>query len=178
MNDINPKLVKIEDRARNLAFPTMKLYNTLWSKLSPSNKSACTRAYYILVWDSPRIHTGLSSLEATKQKKPTEDHFTIPQFTAWMMLENPDIFLTDEELFVKIFKFNCNIIWVTGDQNSALSKYTSKIDKTIKCTFDERYRKEKIQLFVEGGGDIDINSAMELLNPTTKYLEIQQKYIL
>ena len=41
----------------------------------------------------------------------------------------------------------------------------------------ERYKKENIQLFLEGGGDIDIDSAMKLLNPPAEYLEMQQKYI-
>jgi hypothetical protein len=172
------KILKVEESA-NLAWEFTKKSADLWHKLNPWAKSECTRIYYIQVWDAPKIHTGLTSLEATKlkTKKPTEDHWTIPQFTAWMMLENPDVFLVDKEVFIKIFKFNCGVIWVTSDENTALSKYTSKTDKTIKCSFDERYRKENIQLFLEGGGNIDIDSAMKLLNPPAEYLEIQQKYI-
>ena len=76
-----------------------------------------------------------------------------------------------------MFIFSCQCIWVTKDQNGALSKYTSKSEKTIKCTFNERYKKENIQLFVKGGGRLDLDEYYNSLNPPAEYLEMQQKYI-
>jgi len=179
MKNFDQNLENIKDRA-NLAWTLMKLFEKEWNNLSPINQGTCSRTFYHQVWDAPKLHTGLISLEATKiekPKKPTPDHWTVPQFTGYMILQHPDIFLVDKELFVKLFIFSCQCIWVTKDQNGALSKYTSKSEKTIKCTFDERYRKENIQLFVKGGGKLDLDEYYNSLNPPAEYLEMQQKYI-
>ena len=106
------KIQKITERAM-WWLPDMLRWASEWKTYPDWVKQMRTRSYYVTIQGSPKLKLNLVSRSVWKSPKRnkngkiipyTDDHFTIPQFTGYMMLDNPDIFLRDPDIFVKIFK--------------------------------------------------------------------------
>lgn len=109
-------------------------YNSLrcnvhnWGR--PEFARPITRIYYIGVFDCGMPNpTGLISENALKnksvKKKVVHDHCLSPQFIGRMILDNPDVYLTDFDRFKSIFWQSCQTIVVTQEENDALAALTS-----------------------------------------------------
>ena len=116
------------------------------------------------------------SLEARSANKKSRDHIFVPEFTGFMIAENPDPFLYDEDLFLRIWNVSCCIVKVTSAQNKSLSGYTK--GSFIKCGAIDRYKKENIVLYHKKYGIMDTEQAIEnFIKPPKEYFELEKKYI-
>ena len=174
---------KIKERA-HWAFDDMVTWASKWNTYPEWVKTTKARLYYMAIHDSPKIESGLISSAAWKSPKKdekgkspiTKDHFTIPQFGGYMMLDNWDGFIrNDEERFHRMFTFHCFTIKLTKDENTALKKY-SVGNNQISCTFVERYKKENIELRVDYvGKKITLNKALGFI--PTWHTDMEKQYI-
>jgi len=111
-------------------------YNSMnWDK--PEFARPITRIYYFGVFDAGNPNpTGLISESALKNKmegkKTVLDHCLSPQFICRMILDNPDIYLSDYEKFKEVYYYSCRTIVVTQEENDALSKLTINDGNTYK----------------------------------------------
>lgn len=162
----------------------MKFWAEEWPELSAEEKHRLSRAYYVWVFGATNIQTDLMTEdlwdgavdENDNKLKATHDHFTIPQFCGYMILDNPEVFLKDEEVFWEMFNWNRFVIKTTSTQNTALSKYSWKKHNLVKCSIYERYEKEKISLALKGYGILE-NQTDCFPKPPKGFLETEKKYI-
>ena len=172
------KFQKIQERSL-ATYDDMVKWAAAWNTYPEWKKTSKARMYYMMVHDSPKIESGLISSAAWKgpKKLNTKDHITVPQIGGFMMLDNWDGFIrNDEERFHKMFIFHCFTIKLTKDENTALKKYSAG-NNQIKCTFIERYKRENIELRVDYQGSvIPIDEALENISAPW-YTEMEKKYI-
>jgi hypothetical protein len=132
-------------------------YNSLranihnWGK--PEFARPITRIYYIGVFDCGVPNpTGLISENALKNKnikqKVVHDHYLSPQFIGRMILDNPEVYLTDFDKFKSIFWQSCQTIVVTQQENDALAALTSNDGNIYKVQVPTylKYNHLKIKL--------------------------------
>ena len=175
---------KIKERA-HWAFDDMMFWASKWNTYPENVKTAKARLYYMAIHDSPKIESGLISSAAWKSPKKnaqgkspiTKDHITVPQFGGFMMLDNWDrLIKNNEETFLIIFTWHCLTVKLTKEENTALKKYSAG-NNQIKCTFIERYKRENIELRVDGfGKKITLDEALGNDIPTW-HTEMEKKYI-
>ena len=133
------------------AFNSMKANVHNWGK--PEFYRPLTRIYYMGVFDcgTPN-HTGFISKTAYQNKlnrgKTVHDHYLSPQFIGRMILDNPDKYLTDFEVFRDIFWKSCGTIIVTAEENIKLSLLTENKDKEyrVHVPTDQKYAHLGIDL--------------------------------
>ena len=132
-------------------------YNSLqanvknWGK--PGFFRPLTRIYYMGVFDcgNPN-HTGLISESAFNRKqtglKTVHDHYLSPQFVGRMVLDHPDQYLTDFNVFREIFYKSCGTIIVTAEENIQLSHltYNDGDDYKVYVPTDQKYQHLGINL--------------------------------
>lgn len=167
-----------------MIYSTMKFWAGEWAEYSAEEKNKCSRAYYTWAFDAKDRQTGLMSEaiwdgaedEEGNKISTSKEHFTIPQFCGYMMLDHPKIFLKDEDVFWEMFNWNRYIIKTTSTQNTALSKYSWRKNNLVKCSLYERYEKEKITLALKGYGILE-NQKECFPKPPKEFLEIEKKYI-
>jgi hypothetical protein len=167
-----------------ILYKLMKVAAEEWAELSPKAKNKLARMYYVWVFGESSIQTGLMSEalwdgaedEEGNKIKPSPDHFTIPQFCGYMMLDNPKIFLKDEDVFWEMYNWNRYIIKTTPEQNKDLSKYSWGKNNLVKCSLYERYEKEKITLALKGYGILEDQTDC-FPRPPKGFLETEKKYI-
>ena len=123
-----------------------------WGK--PEFSRPLTRIYYIGVFDSGTPnHTGFISEAAYRNKlqghKTVHDHYLSPQFVGRMILDNPDIYLKDYEVFRDIFWKSCGTVVVTADENIRLSLLTTNdgSDYSVSVPTDHKYAHLGISLY-------------------------------
>jgi len=133
------------------AFNSMKANVHNWGK--PEFYRPLTRIYYMGVFDcgTPN-HTGFISKTAYQNKlnrgKVVHDHYLSPQFIGRMILDNPDKYLTDFEVFRDIFWKSCGTIIVTAEENIKLSLLTENKGKEyrVHVPTDQKYAHLGIDL--------------------------------
>jgi len=112
-----------------------------------------TRTYYMGVFDcgNPN-HTNLISQSAYDCKrrgaKTVFDHYLSPQFVGRMILDNPDVYLTDYSVFRETFYKSCGTIIVTAEENIQLSHLTNNDgeDYKVYVPTDQKYQHLGINL--------------------------------
>jgi hypothetical protein len=115
-----------------------------------------TRLYYVGVFDCGQVnHLGLIS-EAAKDsssKKRTHDHCLSPQFIGRMIMDNPDKYLSDYDVFENLFWLSCSTITVTKDENKQLSLLTDNdgSDYKVYVPTNLKYQHLGIKLYQKNG---------------------------
>ena len=114
-----------------------------------------TRLYYIGVFDCGQVnHLGLISESA--KDTPTErtfDHCLSPQFIGRMIMDYPDKYLSDYDVFENLFWLSCSTITVTKEENRQLSLLTENdgIDYKVHVPTNLKYRHLDIKLYRKNG---------------------------
>ena len=162
---------------KDVIIPAMKmLVEDLWEGKPLEWKKSMIRQFYYMGAFRFNYNTELISLEARSANKKSKDHIFVPEFTGFMIAENPDPFLYDEDLFLRIWNISCCIVKVTSAQNKSLSGYTN--GSFIKCGAIDRYKKENIVLYHKKYGIMDTEQAIEnFIKPPKEYFELEKKYI-
>jgi hypothetical protein len=110
-----------------------------------------TRSFYICVFDLAQMnHTGLISEQALNNpSQRTYDHYLSPQFVGRMIMDNPDPYLEDYDLFENLFWFSCSTITVTKSENKQLSLLTNNKgnDYKVFVPTDKKYKHLGINLY-------------------------------
>ena len=139
-----------------------------WGK--PEFSRPITRIYYIGVFDcgTPN-HTGFISEAAYHNKlvrgKTVHDHYLSPQFVGRMILDNPDTYLQDFEVFRDIFWKSCATVVVTAGENIRLSSLTTNDgnDYKVSVPTDEKYASLGISLYRRPDGDTRWKNAQPVI---------------
>ena len=162
---------------KDVIIPAMKmLVEDLWEGKPLEWKKSMIRQFYYMGAFRFNYNTELISLEARSANKKSKDHIFVPESTGFMIAENPDPFLYDEDLFLRIWNISCCIVKVTSAQNKSLSGYTN--GSFIKCGAIDRYKKENIVLYHKKYGIMDTEQAIEdFIKPPKEYFELEKKYI-
>jgi hypothetical protein len=85
-----------------------------------------TRSFYEQVFSSGYNHTGLISENAVNNSKQrTDDHCLSPQFIGRMIMDNPDRYLSDYDIFENLFYLARTSIRITKSENKQLSLLTT-----------------------------------------------------
>jgi hypothetical protein len=165
-------------------YDMMKKAASLWPTSSPKVKRFFSRMYYIWVFGETAISTNLMSESLWCREEDEEgnlikscpDHVFIPQFCGYMILDNPEIFLEDEDTFWEMYHWNRYVIKVTSKENKKLSQYSWGRDNLVKCSIYERYEKANISLALDGHGVLkDQKNCFP--KPPKRFLEVEKKYI-
>jgi len=134
------------------AFNSMKANIHNWGK--PDFDRPLTRIFYINVFDSGFFNcTKIISENALHNKlsgkKTVHDHYLSPQFVGRMILDNPEIYLEDFEVFKNLFFLCTKTIVVTAEENNLLSSLTSNdgVDYVVKVPTYLKYSHLGITLF-------------------------------
>ena len=114
-----------------------------------------TRLYYIGVFDCAQVnHLGLISEDAINYpKERTFDHCLSPQFIGRMIMDNPDKYLSDYDVFENLFWLSCSTITVTKGENKQLSMLTENdgVDYRVYIPTNLKYRHLRIKLYQKNG---------------------------
>ena len=151
-----------------VAFEAMKANITLWATGDPDTQRAVTKIYYDLVFSSGYQKTGLVSEgavalhKAGKGKQNDDDHILSPQFVARMIMDEPQVWLTDLKKFTQLFGVCRQTILVTSTENHQLRQLT-KNDRntyTVAVPTDKKYAFLNINLMFKV--DRKMNSAIQV----------------
>jgi hypothetical protein len=114
-----------------------------------------TRTFYINVFDCAGVnHTGFISKNAIDYPKDrTLDHCLSPQFVGRMIMDNPEKFLSDYELFKNLFWLACSTVTVTKKENTSLSMLTENngYDYKVYVPTNLKYNHLGIELYEKNG---------------------------
>jgi hypothetical protein len=114
-----------------------------------------TRIYYIGVFDCAQVnHLGLISEDAIEYPdQRTHDHCLSPQFIGRMIMDNPDKYLEDYDIFENLFWLSCSTITVTKDENKRLSMLTENdgVDYRVHVPTNLKYQHLGIKLYQKNG---------------------------
>jgi hypothetical protein len=105
-----------------------------------------------------------------------KDHCYSPQFIARMIMDNPDIYLTDYDKFKEIFLIACTTIDITSDENRRLSLLTSNKagDFKIYVPTDKKYQHLDIRLLRRNYGRNWYNTPTDYVS---NYIETPQEIL-
>jgi len=162
---------------KEVVLPSMKnLVENMWEGKPLEWQKKMIRCTFYMAAFGFNFDTELISLQARSKKEKSKDHIFVPEFTGFMIAENPDPFLYDEDLFLRIWNICCCVVKVTSAQNKSLSGYTN--GSFIKCGAIDRYKKENIVLYHNKHGIMDVEQAIEdFIKPPKEYFELEKKYI-
>lgn len=114
-----------------------------------------TRLYYIGVFDCAQVnHLGLISEQAKdNSKQRTYDHCLSPQFIGRMIMDHPDKYLSDYDVFENLFWLSCSTITVTKRENKELSMLTENngIHYKVHVPTHLKYQHLGIKLYQKNG---------------------------
>lgn len=138
-------------------------YNSLRSNIhnwkNPEFVRPITRIYYIGVFDCGTPNpTGFISESAYQNKlsgkKTVHDHYLSPQFICRMILDNPEKYLNNFNVFQSLFWKSCSTIVVTAEENIQLSFLTSNDDSgyQVKVPTNQKYDYLGIKLLQRENG--------------------------
>lgn len=140
-----------------------------WGKFKPQYSRPITRIYYYGVFDCGIPNpTGLISESAYQNKlngeKTVHDHCLSPQFIGRMILDNPEKYLTDYEVFEKLFWKSCSTIVVTAEENIQLSALTENDgdEYTVKVPTNLKYKHLGINLYKRPEGAVRWKNAVPI----------------
>ena len=109
-----------------------------------------TRSFYEQVFSSGYNHSGLISEEAKDNpNQRTHDHYLSPQFICRMIMDSPEIYLSDYDIFENLFNLARTTICVTKKQNKQLSLLTNNdgTDYKVYVPTDRKYQHLGIKLY-------------------------------
>lgn len=139
------------------AFESLKAMRGHWG--DPDFYRPITRIFYINVFDCAQVnHLGLISEKALNNKNErTHDHCLSPQFIGRMIMDNPDTYLNDYELFEQLFWLACSTITVTKEENKQLSLLTDNdgMDYKVFVPTNLKYKHLGIKLYRKNGARWD-----------------------
>lgn len=141
-----------------------------------------------------RIHTlstpsGLVSKSAIEQKLKdskfvfTKDHAYRPQFIMQMFMDNPEVFLTDFNVFLEYIILASTTILITSKENDKLKSFTKNKNGEIliKVPTDKIYQEAGIELLETQSGrgwwKRDLKPADNYLHTPDLYLEYEKKFL-
>lgn len=141
-----------------------------------------------------RIHTlstpsGLVSKSAIEQKLKdskfvfTKDHAYRPQFIMQMFMDNPEVFLTDFNVFLEYIILASTTILITSKENDKLKNFTKNKNGEIliKVPTDKIYQEAGIELLETQSGrgwwKRDLKPADNYLHTPDLYLEYEKKFL-
>ena len=141
-----------------------------------------------------RIHTlstpsGLVSKSAIEQKLKdskfvfTKDHAYRPQFIMQMFMDNPEVFLTDFNVFLEYIILASTTILITSKENDKLKSFTKNKNGEIliKVPTDKIYQEAGIELLETQSGrgwwKRDLKPADNYLPTPDLYLEYEKKFL-
>ena len=163
------------------AFNALRANAELWQ--DPAYFRPITRIYYDLVFCSGYNRTGLISEAALNNtKERTDDHCLSPQFIARMIMDNPDLYLSDYTVFENLFNLARTTVCVTKSENKQLSLLTDNdgVDYKVYVPTNKKYGHLGIKLYekvghqwkdvVEYEGDIGDIAPIDLLTYEEKFL--------
>ena len=162
-------------------------YNSLCANIDnwgdPDFFRPITRLYYIGVFDcGTSNHLGLISEEALNNPtERTKDHCLSPQFIGRMIMDDPDKYLDDYDIFENLFWLACSTITVTKDENKRLSLLTENngTDYKVYVPTNLKYKHLDIKLYKKTGRqwkdavryyDNEIPAPKDLLEYERKFL--------
>lgn len=162
-------------------------YNALRANIDdwsdPDSFRPITRIYYDLVFCSGYNRTGLISEAAMNDSNSrTDDHCLSPQFIARMIMDNPDLYLSDYTVFENLFNLARTTICVTKSENKQLSLLTSNdgAEYKVYVPTNLKYKHLGIKLYekvgqyyqnaVEYDGDVGDLAPQDLLNYEEQFL--------
>lgn len=164
-----------------VAFSALKANVADWG--DPDFYRPISRIFYINVFDSGSVnHLGLISESAMNNlDEKTTDHCLSPQFIGRMIMDNPDKYLEDYDLFENLFWLACSTITVTKSENKQLSLLTNNdgIDYKVYVPTNLKYKHLDIQLYRKNGSrwknsekcdDNMIPAPQDLLNYEKQFL--------
>ncbi len=141
-----------------------------------------------------RIHTmstpsGLVSKSAIEEKLKnpefvfTKDHAYRPQFIMQMFMDNPEVFLTDFNIFLEYIILASTTILITSKENDKLKSFTKNKNGEIliKVPTDKIYQEAGIELFEtktgRGWWKTDLKPADNYLPTPDLYLEYERNFL-
>jgi len=171
-------------------FTDLRAQKDNWNR-KRNNKHTC-RAVTHRNYDG--IHTlstpsGLVSKEAVEKKRKdskfvfTKDHAYRPQFMMQMFMDNPEVFLTDFDVFLEYIILASTTILITPEENNKLKSFTKNKNGEIliKVPTDKIYQEAGIELFETQSGrgwyKRDLKSADNYLPTPDVYLEYEKKFL-
>jgi hypothetical protein len=149
---------------------------------------AVTHSFYNTV-HSLSIPSGLISVEAVEKKKLEpewalcKDHCYSPQFIGRMIMDNSDKYLSDYDLYEKLFIMACTTIIITPEQNRSLSFLTSNRNSDFKiyAHTDKKYQHLNIQLVKKMNGtkwyEKDVQPASNYIETPKELLEYETQFL-
>lgn len=159
-------------------FNSLRANRHNWGR--PEFARPLTRIYYIGVFDCGLPNsTGFISEAAYNNKlsgqKTVHDHYLSPQFVGRMILDNPNKYLEDYEVFSDIFWKSCGTVVVTQDENIKLSQLTDNKgnDYKVMIPTDEKYKHLGINLYQRP----DNSPRWKNAQPTENVLDFPQDLI-
>ena len=133
-------------------------YNALCSTLEfwgdPKFFRPITRNFYEQVFSSGYNHSGMISEDAMNNPdKRTHDHCLSPQFICRMIMDNPEIYLDDYDVFENLFLIARTTICVTKKENKQLSLLTDNdgINYKVYVPTNLKYKHLGITLYERFG---------------------------
>ena len=141
-----------------------------------------TRIYYINVFDCQKVnHLGLISEQALNNpNQRTDDHCLSPQFIGRMIMDNPDKYLTDYDVFENLFWLACSTITVTKTENKQLSKLTvNRIDYKVKVPTNLKYKHLGIKLYQRTGAhwSNSVECDDNIISTPSDLLEYERRFL-
>mgnify|MGYP003128677554 FL=1 len=165
------------------AFDSMEaqIRKNRWQDADSFKKISLTRIFYDQIHSCGYPNkTSLISIDAMRnlsnKKKPTQDHILSPQFVARMIYDNPNVWLSDYEIFKDLFFKCCQTIQVTRQENDILRGFTSSRNDnfSIRVPTVKKYDAAGINLF-DGNAFIS-NQIFEDLVPK-ELTEYEKQYL-
>lgn len=170
-------------------------FNDLRANLAKWGDEDCsrpiTRGFYIRVFDLAQVnHMGLISEQALNNpKQRTHDHYLSPQFIGRMIMDNPNPYLEDYELFENLFWLACSTITVTKAENKQLSLLTDNKQQNYKVLVptDLKYKHLGINLYeaknqIKRGHRWNLNTVSEYvydkLPAPSDLLEYERRFLI
>lgn len=167
-------------------FNSLKANLHNWGR--PEFARPITRIYYIGVFDAGLPNpTGLISENALKNKsvkqKVVHDHYLSPQFIGRMILDHPEVYLTDFDKFKSIFWQCCQTIVVTQQENDALAALTSNdgVNYQVKVPTHLKYSHLGIKLNKRPEGTMRWNQSKpidsNILDVPEELIEYEKEFL-
>lgn len=143
-----------------------------------------TRMYYMGIQScgDGLNHLGLISEQALNQpNERTKDHCFSPQFIGRMIMDNPDKYLSDYDVFENLFWLSCSTITVTKKENRQLSSLTKNDGSTylVHVPTNLKYQHLGIKLYEKNGRKwIDAVECEDNIIPApVDLLEYEKKFL-
>jgi hypothetical protein len=190
LTNLLPRTVERIEKYSKIAYNGLGANLDEWQK-NPNCKDTIrgvTRIYYDLV-HALSIPSGYITVKAleTKRNDPKwpvcKDHCYSPQFIGRMIMDNPEIYLGDYDIFRETFYTSCKTIEITSEENRNLSNLTSNNKGNFKVYIptDKKYKHLNIKLVERNTGrywyNQDVNYVDNYIITPNELLEYEKKFL-